>query len=131
MASAARAVPPRHTMPTRRTLGGAADSPAGPGARRAAAAPSAASDAEGCVAARRSSSASRNRNRSRSSRARANPARAAHGQVSAEGRFPDLLLLAERLGKDPAGFVLARVSLARSRDGARLEAEGFTLREGW
>ena len=59
------------------------------------------------------------------------PPRAAHGQVSAEGRFPDLLLLAERLGKDPAGFVLARVSLARSRDGARLEAEGFTLREGW
>ena len=54
---------------------------------------------------------------------------AAQGRLVAEGRFVDALRLARRLASSSSGVLLERVTLRDAREGVRLEAEAFILKE--
>jgi hypothetical protein len=54
---------------------------------------------------------------------------AARGRLVAEAEFVEALRLARRLASPSSGLLLSRVGLQDTRDGIRLEAETFILRD--
>jgi hypothetical protein len=54
---------------------------------------------------------------------------AARGRFAAVGGFTDVLRLARRIASSSSGLLLERVSFGEVREGVRLEAEAFILKE--